>query len=122
MACLILPSPEVVEDKDSLTKREMRGLIFAGIGAFIYGLIFIYNIIPGVPFGGNLLDYSQVRYIDKLFGIDSFFNSGYVFVITLLFFICGFLYAIGARKISNNRELCDYLSHSLSTEIKPPAG
>ena len=104
---------EVVEDKDSLTKREMRGLIFAGIGAFIYGLIFIYNIIPGVPFGGNLLDYSQVRYIDKLFGIDSFFNSGYVFVITLLFFICGFLYAIGARKISNNRELCDYLSHSL---------
>ena len=104
---------EIVEDKDSLTRKEIRGLIFAGIGTFIYGLIFIYNIIPGVPFGGNLLDYSQARYIDKLFGIDSFFNSGYVFVITLLFFICGFAYAVGAKKISNNRELCEYLSHSL---------
>ena len=104
---------EVVEDKDSLTRKEMRGLLFAGVGAFIYGLIFIYNIIPRVPFGGNLLDYSQARYIDKLFGVDSFFNSGYVFVITLLFFICGFLYAIGAKKISNNRELCECLSHSL---------
>ena len=104
---------EVVEDKDSLTRKEIRGLLFAGIGLFIYGLIFIYNIIPGVPFGGNLLDYSQARDIDKLFGIDSFFNSGYVFVITLGFFICGFLYALGAKKISNHRELCDYLSHSL---------
>lgn len=108
-----LEENEVVEDKDSLTRRELRGLIFAGAGALIYIIIFIYNIIPKVPFGGNLLDYSQYRYIDKLFGVDSFFNSGYVFVITILFVICGFLYAIGAKKISNHRELCNYFSHSL---------
>ena len=104
---------EIIEDKDYLTNREKRGLLFAGIGAFIYLLIFIYNIIPGIPFGGNLLDYSQARYIDKLFGVQSFFNSGFVFVITLLFFICGLLYGIGAKKIENHRELCNYLSHSL---------
>ena len=104
---------EVIEDKDSLSRREVRGLLFAAFGAILYLIVFIYNIIPKVPFGGNLLDYSQVRYIDKLFGTQSFFNSGYVFVITFLFFICGFLYGIGAKKISNHRELCDYLSHSL---------
>ena len=104
---------EIVEDKDSLTRRELRGLLFAGAGAIVYILIFIYNIIPKVPFGGNLLDYSQSRYIDKLFGIDSFFNSGFVFVITILFVICGFLYALGAKKLSNHRELCNYFSHSL---------
>ena len=104
---------EILEDKDSLTRREMRGLLFASFGAIIYLLIFIYNIIPGIPFGGNLLDYSQARYIDKLFGVQSFFNSGFVFVITMLFFICGLLYGIGAKKIENHRELCNYLSNSL---------
>jgi aminobenzoyl-glutamate transport protein len=104
---------EIIEDKDYLTNREKRGLLFAFIGATIYMIIFIYNIIPGLPFGGNLLDYSQARYIDKLFGAQSFFNSGFVFVVTLLFFICGLLYGIGAKKISNHRELCNFLSHSL---------
>lgn len=104
---------EIVQDKDSLTRREKRGLILAGIGAFIYLLVFIYNIIPNVPFGGNLLDYSQARYIDKLFGYESFFNSGFVFVITFLFFICGLLYGIGTKSIKNHRDICDYLSHSI---------
>jgi aminobenzoyl-glutamate transport protein len=104
---------EIVADKDALTRRELRGLIFAGAGALLYIIIFIYNIIPKVPFGGNLLDYRQARYIDKLFGVDSFFNQGFVFVITILFVICGLLYAIGAKKITNHRELCTYFSQSL---------
>ena len=104
---------EIVQDKDKLTKKEMRGLIFAGIGALIYLIVFIYNIIPNVPLGGNLLDYSQNRYIDKLFGYESFFNSGFVFVITFLFFLCGLLYGLGTKSIKNHRDICNYLSHSL---------
>lgn len=104
---------EIVQDKDKLTRKEMRGLLFAGIGAAIYLLIIIYNIIPNVPFGGNLLDYSQGRYIDKLFGMDSFFNSGFVFVVTFLFVIVGLLYGLGTKSIENHRDICNYLSHSL---------
>lgn len=104
---------EIVQDKDKLTRRETRGLIFAGIGAFIYLLIVVYNIIPNVPFGGNLLDYSQGRYIDKLFGIDSFFNSGFVFIVTFLFVLVGLLYGLGTKSIENHRDICNYLSHSL---------
>lgn len=104
---------EIVTDKDSLTRREKRGLILAGIGAAIYLLVFIYNIIPNVPLGGNLLDYSQARYIDKLFGYESFFNDGFVFVITFLFFICGLLYGIGTKSVSNHRDICNFLSHSI---------
>lgn len=100
-------------EKENLTTREIRGLLFAGIGAVIYLLLFIYNIIPNVPFGGNLLDYSQARYIDKLFGYDSFFNSGFVFVVTMLFFIIGLLYGLGTKSIENHRDICNYLSHSL---------
>lgn len=104
---------EIVTDKDKLTRREMRGLLFASIGATLYILLFIYNIIPNVPFGGNLLDYSQERYIDKLFGYDSFFYSGFVFVVTFLFFIVGLLYGLGTKAIKNHRDICNFLSHSL---------
>ena len=104
---------EIVTDKDKLTRKEVRGLLFAGVGALIYLLIFIYNIIPNVPFGGNLLDYSQDRYIDKLFGYESFFNSGFVFIVTFFFFLVGLLYGIGTKSISNHRDICNYLSHSL---------
>lgn len=104
---------EIVQDKDKLTRREMRGLIFAGIGALIYLLIIIYNIIPNVPFGGNLLDYSQARYIDKLFGSDSFFNSGFVFIVTFFFVLMGLLYGLGTKSIENHRDICNSLSHSL---------
>lgn len=104
---------EIIADKDKLTKKELRGLIFACAGAIAYILLFIYNIIPNAPLGGNLLDYSQSRYIDKLFGYDSFFNNGFVFVITFLFFIAGLLYGIGTKSINNHRDICNYLSHSL---------
>ena len=104
---------EIVEPKEKLTRREKRGLLLALFGATIYLIIFIYNIIPNVPLGGNLLDYSQNRYIDKLFGYDSFFNSGFVFVITILFFIVGLLYGLGTKSINNHRDICDFLSHSL---------
>lgn len=104
---------EIVTDKDKLTRKELRGLLFAGFGAIVYLLIFIYNIIPNVPFGGNLLDYSQGRYIDKLFGYESFFNSGFVFVVTFFFFLVGLLYGYGTKSISNHRDICNFLSHSL---------
>ncbi|HOB25675.1 MAG TPA: AbgT family transporter [Bacilli bacterium] len=106
-------SEEIIEDKESLTRRELRGLLFALGGAILYGIIFIWNIIPHMPLGGNLLDYSQARYIEMLFGSQSFFNSGFVFIITILFILVGLLYGLGARTISNHRDICNFLSHSL---------
>ena len=104
---------EQVSEEVKLTKLEKRGLLFALLAAAIYLLIFIYNIIPGLPFSGNLLDYSQVYYIDKLFSYNSFFSNGFVFIITMLFVILGFFYGIGAKSIKNNKDFSDALGHSL---------
>lgn len=101
------------EEEKYVSKKELKGLSISLIIGGIYLLIFIYNIIPGLPFSGNLLDYSQKLYIDKLFGYNSFFNSGFVFVITMLFFILGLVYGIATKKIKNQRDVCDDLSHSL---------
>lgn len=96
-----------------LSKRETKGLVLALFAGTIYLLIFIYNIIPGLPLSGNLLDYTQELYIDKLFSYNSFFSQGFVFLVTMLFFILGFFYGIGAKTIKNNYDLCDTLGHSL---------
>jgi len=104
---------EYEEEEKYVSKKEIRGLSISLIVGAIYLLIFIYNIIPGLPFSGNLLDYTQELYIDKLFGYNSFFNSGFVFVVTLLFFILGLVYGITTKEIKNQREVCDDLSHSL---------
>ena len=105
---------EEIEDDLVLTKRKMRGLVYAfGAGA-IYFLIFLYNIIPGLPLSGNLLDYSQTLYIDKLFSYDSFFSNGFVFIVAVLFVIWGLCYGIGAKTITNNKEFIDALGYSLN--------
>lgn len=104
---------EIVEDKEKLTRKEKRGLLFAGIGCIIYMIFFIWNIIPNAPLGGKLLNYAETRYIDMLFGANSFFADGYVFVITFLFFLAGLLYGIGSKNIENHRDIADYLGHSL---------
>ncbi len=100
-------------DFKNITRRDLKGLIF-GIGAgLIYLLFFIYNIIPGLPLSGALLDNTQVHYIDKLFSYNSFFSNGFVFIITMLFVILGLFYGIGARTIKNNKDVCEYFGHSL---------
>lgn len=96
-----------------LGKKEIRGLIFSLSAGFIYLIIFLYNIIPGFPFSGKLLDNTQTFYIDKLFSYDSFFSNGFVFIVAMLFIILGLFYGIGARTIKNNNDLCDDLGHSL---------
>lgn len=102
-----------VEDELLLDKKQKKGLALAFIAFFFYFLIFLYNIIPGLPFSGKFLDNSQVFYIDKLFSYNSFFSSGFVFIVTMAMIIIGLFYGLGAKTINNHRELCDDLGHSL---------
>lgn len=105
---------EDIEDDLVITKKKMRGLIYSLSAGAIYLLIFIYNIIPGLPFSGKLLDYSQDLYIDKLFSYDSFFSNGFVFIVAVLFVLLGLFYGIGAKTINNNKEFIDSLGYSLN--------
>ena len=104
---------ETEEKEFKIGKKEQKGLVLSAIAGLIYFIIFIYNIIPGLPFSGNLLDKTQTLYIDKLFSYDSFFSNGFVFIVTLFFIILGFFYGLGAKTIKNNKDLCDDLGHSL---------
>ena len=100
-------------DKVKFTNKELRGLV-VGIGAaLLYLLLIIYMIIPGFPFSGGLLDPNGVYYIDKLFGVNSLFSQGFVFIITFLLIIVGLSYGFMAKTISSNRDVSECLSYSL---------
>lgn len=102
------------EDEEiTLGKKEHRGLMFALVASLAYFLFFVYNIIPGLPFSGKLLDNSQLLYVDKLFNYNSFFSNGFVFIVTFFFVIVGLFYGIGAKTITTNKEFVDSLSYSL---------
>ncbi len=103
----------IIEDELPLDKKQKKGLALAFLAFFFYFLIFLYNIIPGLPLSGKFLDNSQIFYIDKLFSYNSFFNTGFVFIVTIGMILVGFFYGLGAKTIKNHHELCNDLGHSL---------
>lgn len=112
-----VPKYEFDESKDkdfNPSKLELKSLIFAIFASIIYLLIIIYNIIPGLPLSGNFLNYRESLYIDKLFGENSFFSNGFVFIIAMLFVIWGLVYGIVSKKIKTNRDFIECLGSNLN--------
>lgn len=110
-----LPKYEFSEEDENyiITNKDWRGLIIALAVAILYLIIVIYNIIPGLPLSGGLLDHSGTRYIDMIFGDNSLFNKGFVFITTLWFFLTGLTYGLVTKSIRTNKDLTRSLSHSL---------
>lgn len=102
---------ELVEDV--VTDEEKNAMVKALCFGFIYFLIIFYNILPGLPYSGNLLDNSQALYINKLFSHESFFANGFVFIVTFQFIVWGLTYGIYNKTIRNNKEFIDGLTYSL---------
>ena len=98
--------------EDALVKRGLKYALIAGI---IIILIFIYMLIPGLPLSGMLLDQSEVAYVDKLYGENSFFINGFTIMTALFFMITGIFYAIGSKSIKNDKELFTKLGEKISS-------
>lgn len=108
-----LPRYEYDEETLVITNKELRGLIIGlGLG-IIYTLLVIYMIIPGLPLSGAFLDHSGERYIDMIFGNNSLFAKGFIFIVTFAFFLIGIGYGFMTKTIKNNKDVTDSLGHSL---------
>lgn len=86
-------------------KREKTGLKYAIITGIIVILIFIYTIIPNLPYSGMLLDMKGNTYLNQLFGSNSYFQDGFTYMMSLFFFTTGLAYGIGAHSIKNDHNL-----------------
>ena len=108
-----LPRYESDEEVLIITNKELRGLIIGlGLG-IIYTLLVIYMIIPGLPLSGAFLDHGGERYIDMIFGNNSLFAKGFIFIVTFAFFLIGIGYGFMTKTIKNNKDVTDRSGHSL---------
>lgn len=102
------------QSKIEQEKREKIGLKYAIITACVFILLFIYAIIPNLPYSGMLLDMTESTYLNQLFGENSYFQDGFTYMISLLFFTTGIAYGIGAHSIRSDHELITETSEKFS--------
>lgn len=106
--CEELEEPEINE-------KQKRGLKYSLIATGIMLLLFIYAILPGVsslPGSGMLLDPTETNFINQVFGYNSFFQEGIVFIVSIIFLVAGLFYGIGAKTVKTDRDLAGFLTSS----------
>ena len=95
------------------TKTEIKGLIIAIISVIAILIPLIYCIIPGLPFSGLLLYLKETNYVDQLFGPNSYFYQGSVFIFSALLMMAGLVYGLRVKTIKNNRDFVDGMNYYL---------
>ena len=99
-------------------KYEKRGLRFSLITCIVVIILFIYMLIPGLPYSGMLLDMKEKTYLNQLFGDNSYFQSGFTYLVTLLLIITGLAYGIGAKSVKSDRDLLEEIGNKFSKTSK----
>lgn len=99
-------SEEVNEVIESRKAKKISLIALAIIIIFI-----VYAIIPGLPLSGWLLNKNEEQYIAKLFGYNSPFRNSFVFIISLILIICGYIYGKVSKNIKDNKIYTDNLSN-----------
>ena len=91
-------------------KYEKKGLRSALVMAIIVLIIFIYSLIPNLPFSGMLLDMKETTYLKQLFGDNSYFQDGFSYLVSLVFILSGIAYGISSKSIKNDKDIIENAS------------
>ena len=95
-------------------KLRKKGLKYSFIILLVLGLLSVYAIIPNLPLSGALLDNTQDLYVNKLFGANSPFVNGILFIISFAGLICAIVYGFTTKQIRNDKELLKILTSNLN--------
>lgn len=106
-----------LEETDELFivgKKEKKGLLLSIVSTVILLVIFVYMIIPGLPFSGFLLDDSVSGYINQLFSSNSYFQQGLIVIVSFILFVAGLVYGICAKTIKNDKTVINFITSSFN--------
>lgn len=95
-------------------KNEKKGLRSALVVSIIVLFVFIYSLIPNLPFSGMLLDMNENTYVNQLFGENSYFQDGFTYLVSLVFILSGIAYGFGSKTIKNDKEIIENASKKFS--------
>lgn len=98
---------------EEVTSREKKGVYLSLFVLSIVSLILIYCIIPGLPFSGLFLYLKDSGYINQLFGPNSYFYQGSVFIFSFLLIVLGLVYGLRTKTFNNNWDLVDGMNYYL---------
>lgn len=103
----------IEQDRLNREYKEKRGLKYALITSIVMISLFIYSVIPNLPLSGMLLDMTEDTYLNQIFGVNSYFQDGFTFMICLLFITTGLAYGIGSKKFKSDSDVFEYSHDNL---------
>lgn len=95
-------------------KLKKKGLKVALIIVAVVVVLSIYAIVPNLPLSGALLDSKQDLYVNKLFGANSPFVNGILFIISFTGLIASIAYGYITKQIKNDRDIIKILTSNLN--------
>ena len=108
-----IPSEEELMTNEELSKKEKKGVVTAILAVVVVSIVFLYCLVPGLPFSGLFLDLKESSYLGQLFGSNAYFNKGAVVVFSGLLGLAGLVYGMRVRTIKNNKDLMNSMSYYL---------
>lgn len=103
------------EELISTDKQENKGLLIAGVLSFIFLVILIMGLIPGNHVFGFLLDNTQEEYAKMLFGAESYFSQGVVYIFSILLLLQGIGFGIASGSIKKIKDIVNLSSEYMKT-------
>ena len=95
-------------------KLKKKGLKYAIIVVAIVAALSVYAIIPNLPLSGALLDNKQELYVNKLFGANSPFVNGILFIISFTGLIASIVYGYITKQITSDKDVIKILTSNLN--------
>jgi len=77
-------------------------------------ILFIYALIPNLPYSGLFLDLKEKTYLDQLFGDNSYFQDGFTYLVSIFFTLAGIAYGIGSKSIKSDKDIVENASKKFS--------
>ena len=96
------------------SKLKKKGLKSSIIVVLIVLALTVYAIIPNLPLSGALLDNKQELYVNKVFGANSPFINGILFIISFTGLIASIVYGYITKQLKNDQDLIKILTSNLN--------
>ena len=95
-------------------KLKKKGLKASFIVTLVIAVLSIYAIVPHLPLSGALLDNTQELYVNKLFGANSPFVNGILFIISFTALIVSIIYGYITKQIKSDKDIIKILTSNLN--------